>query len=64
MENIVDIVIEKLFYHTNMNLLAFLCGYNVIKRKHELTKIQSKKIKFINRIKNAEHKIFCTCVDV
>ena len=27
------------------------CGYNVIKRKHELSKIQRKKINFINRLK-------------
>ena len=27
------------------------CGYNVIKRKNELTKIQRKKINFINRLK-------------
>ena len=40
------------------------CGYNVIKRKHELCKIQRKKINFINRLKYAEEKIFCICVDV
>ena len=38
------------------------CGYNVIKRKHQLSKIQRKKI--INRLKYAELKIFCICVDV
>ena len=40
------------------------CGYNVNKRKHELSKIQRKKINFINRIKYAEVKIFSICVDV
>ena len=40
------------------------CGYNVIKKKHELSKIQRKKINFINRLKNAEQKIFCICIDV
>ena len=40
------------------------CRYNVIKRKHELTKIQRKKTNFINRLKNAEPKMFCICVDV
>ena len=40
------------------------CGFNVIKRKHELTKIQRKKINFINRLKYAEVKIFSICVDV
>ena len=38
------------------------CGYNVIKRKHELSKNDEKK--FINRLKYAEQKIFCICVDV
>ena len=40
------------------------CGYNIIKRKHELTKIQRKKINFINRLKYAEQKIFCICIDL
>ena len=40
------------------------CGYNVSKRKHELSKIQRKKINFINRLKYAEDKIFSICVDV
>ena len=40
------------------------CGLNLIKRKHELSKIQRKKINFINRLKYAELKIFCRCVDV
>ena len=37
---------------------CFSCGYNVIKRKHELSKIQRKKINFINRLKYAEKKYF------
>ena len=40
------------------------CGYNVIKRKHELSKIQRKQTTFINRLKYAELKIFCIGVDV
>ena len=40
------------------------CGYNVNKRKHEFSKIQREKINFINRLKYAEQKIFCNCVDV
>ena len=40
------------------------CAFNVIKRKNELTKIQKKKINFINRLKYAEQKIFCICIDV
>ena len=38
------------------------CGFNVIKRKHELSKIRRKKINFINRLKYAEVKIFSICV--
>ena len=40
------------------------CGFNVIKQKHQLSKIQRKKINFINRLKYAEQKIFCICIDV
>ena len=43
---------------------CFSCGFNVIKRKYELSKIQRKKINFINRLKYAEQKIFCICIDV
>ena len=34
------------------------------KRKHDLSKIQRKKINFINRLKYAEVKIFSICVDL
>ena len=58
--------------HCNRNtLLAYeyeftcvSCGYNVNKRKDELSKIQRKKNNFINRLKQAEQKIFCICLDV
>ena len=40
------------------------CGYNKIKRKHELSKNQRKKINFVNRLKYAEQKFFCICVDI
>ena len=58
--------------HCNRNILlpyeyeftCFSCGYNVNKRKHELRKIQRKKINFINRLKYAEQKIFSICIDV
>ena len=40
------------------------CGYNVIKRKNELSKIQRKRRNFLNRLKYAEHKIFCICIEV
>ena len=58
--------------HCNRNTLlpyeyeftCFVCGYNVYKRKNELSKLQRKKINFINRLKYAEVKIFSICVDV
>ena len=57
--------------HCNRNTLlpyeyeftCIVCGYNVNKRKHELSKIQRKKINFINRLKYAEVIIFSICVD-
>ena len=36
----------------------------MIKRKNELSKIQRKKINFINRLKYSQQKIFSICVDV
>ena len=61
---------DKKCLHCNRNMLlpyeyewsCFSCGYNVIKRKNELSKIQRKKINFINRLKYAEVKIFSICV--
>ena len=58
--------------HCNRNTLlpyeyeytCLSCGYNVNKRKHELSKIQRKKINFINRLKYAKVKIFSICVDI
>ena len=58
--------------HCNRNTLlpyeyewcCFSCNYVVSKRKNELSKIQRKKINFINRLKYAEQKIFCICIDV
>ena len=40
------------------------CGFNIIKQKHELFKIQRKKINFLNGLKYAEHNFFCICIDV
>ena len=40
------------------------CGHNVIKRKHEISKSQRKRINFINRIKYVEHKKFRICIEV
>ena len=58
--------------HCNRNTLlpyeyewtCFSCGYNIYKRKNELSRIQRKKINFINRLKYAEQKIFCICIDL
>ena len=41
----------------------FSCIYKVVKRQHELSQKQRKKI-LINRLKYAEHKIFCICIEV
>ena len=57
--------------HCNRNMLlpyeyewtCISCGFNINKHKHELSKIQRKKINFINRLKYAEQKIFCICID-
>ena len=43
---------------------CFSCRYKINKRKHELSKIQRKKLNFINRLKYAQQKIFCICIDV
>ena len=51
-------------YEYEFTCLACGCGYNVNKRKHELSKIQRKKINFINRLKYAEQKMFCICIDL
>ena len=70
-----DEIIEKygkMCLHCNRNTLlpyeyeftCLSCGFNVNKRKHELSKIQRKKINFINRLKYAEVKIFSICVDL
>ena len=58
--------------HCNRNTLlpheyeftCFSCGFNVNKTKHQLSKIQRKKINLINRLKYAERKIFCICIYV
>ena len=58
--------------HCNRNILlpyeyeftCIACGYKINKRKNELSKMQRKKINFINRLKYAEQKIFCICIDV
>ena len=69
MELIEDQIVEKFARHCghcNRKTLfpyeyewsCLSCGYNVNKRKHELSKIQQKKINFINKLKYAEQKSF------
>ena len=58
--------------HCNWNILlpyenewTFIsCGFNLIRRKHEFSEIQRNKVNFINRLRYAELKIFCICLDV
>ena len=75
MELTEDEIIEKYGKncgHCNRNTLlpyeyeftCFSCGFNVNKRKNELSKIQRKKINLIIRLKYAEVKIFSIFVDV
>ena len=40
------------------------CNYIVIRPKHELPKVQRKEINFIYRLKYAERKIICICIEV
>ena len=74
MESTEDEIIQnygKRCGHCNRNTLlpyeyeftCVSCGFNVNKRKRELSKIQ-KKINFINRLKYAEVKVFSICLDV
>ena len=75
MELTEDEIIEKYAKrcrHCSRNMLlpyeyewsCFGCGYNVNKHKNELSKIQRRKINFINRLKYAEVKMFSICVDL
>ena len=41
----------------------FACGNNVTKRKNDLTIFSRGKINFIDRLKYAEPKVFCTCTN-
>ena len=55
---------QKTLLPYEYEITCFSCGYNVSKRKHELSKIQRKKLNFTNRLKYAEVKLFSICVDV
>ena len=62
----------KQYGHFNRNTLlpyeyewtCISCGFNLVKRKHEHSKIRRKLLNFINRIKYAEQKVFCNCIDI
>ena len=43
---------------------CFGCGFNLIKRKHKLSKLQRKKVNFKTGLKYAEQKVFCICIEV
>ena len=60
----VVIVIETVFYHTNMNLLAFDVIIAYSNENMNSLKYNAKKVNFIKRLKYAEQKIFCICIDV
>ena len=63
MLQIADFTIERHYYHTNMNILVIHVD---ITQSNENTnsKIQRKKVNFINRLIYAEQKNFCICFDV
>ena len=64
MENIAGIAIEVLYYHMNRNILASHADITSINENMNSQKYKEKKINFINRLKYAEQKIFCICIDV
>ena len=43
--------------------IRIACPFNVILQKNEFSEMQRTKIHFINRLKDAEQKIFCICID-
>ena len=51
-----------LAYDYELTCVSFI--YNVIKRKHELFKIQRKRKNFSIRLEYAEHNFFCKCIKV
>ena len=63
MANGVGIVIEVLYFHTDMNSLAFHVDTTLINESMNSLKYKEKN-KFKNRLKNAGVKIFSICVDV
>ena len=64
MENTAGIVIETLYHQMNMSLLVFMRLQRNLIESMNSVKYNRKKTNFINRLKCAEHKYFCICVDV
>ena len=64
MLKIVDIVIETLYYHTDTNLHVSHADTMYLNESMNTLKYNVKKINFINRLKYAEQKIYCICIDV
>ena len=64
MEYYAYLVIGKTLPSNKFDFTFVSCGYNIIKQMHENNKIQRKKINFINRLKKAENKIICFCIEV
>ena len=53
---------RKLLYEYEWTCIV--CECIIINKKNELTIIQRKKLKFINRLKHAAEKIICLCIGV
>ena len=53
----------KTLFPYKYEFTCFSCGYNVTKQKHQLSKTQRQKVNFIKRLKYAEQKILCICVE-
>ena len=64
MLNNADTAYKKTLLPYEYEFTCISCGNNVIKQKHEPTEMQQKKINFINRLKNDEHKFFFICIEV
>ena len=61
---------NRCLYCTRNTLLPYeyewtcvACGYNVVRRNNELRESQRKTMNPMNRLKYAENKIICLCID-
>ena len=62
MENIVDIVIEILYYHTESNIVVLFVAKVLLNESMSSLKY-NEKINFINRLKYAEQEFFSICIN-